>query len=72
MDAAGTEIAIAAAANVGTLIWTVATIKAHVGNLQGWVKALAEDLRNTHDLALENRTKLETLPCKNCRETQET
>jgi hypothetical protein len=69
MDDAAAEIAIAAAVNVGTLLWVVATIKANAANLTGWVKSIDATLKETHDLAVTTSTRVDDLPCRKPKDT---
>lgn len=60
MDPAQTELLTAAAVQVLIAIATVATLKADLRNLTGWVHGLATDLKETRDMATATKATLET------------
>ena len=64
MDVNAVEIGIAAATNLAAAIWTVATVKANTRNLTGWVKAIDQQQKETHDIALATKIRVSDLPCR--------
>jgi hypothetical protein len=63
MDPALAEIGIATAANVLTGVAVVATVRANINNLTGWVKKLDTAQGETHDLAIATAQSVKDLPC---------
>ena len=60
------EIAIAAAAQLGALIWFLSGMKSDLRNLTGWVKSIAADLTSTMNKTAELKGQVESLPCARC------
>lgn len=59
-------VALFAAAQIGALIWTVATLRAHLKNLTGWLKAVSAKGEETHDAVISIQATIAHLPCERC------
>jgi hypothetical protein len=53
------EIAIAAAIQIGTLVWLLSGLKSDVKNLTGWVSNIDKRQQETANLAAELKGRLE-------------
>lgn len=63
---AETEIGIAAATQLGTLIWFLAAIRSDLRNLTGWVNKIDQRGEDTAKLTATLKGHLESLPCARC------
>lgn len=60
------EIGIAAALQLGTLIWFLSGVKADVRNMTGWLKSVDNKAERAETLAAELKGHIVNLPCTRC------
>ena len=68
---AGVEIAIAAAVQLGTLIWFLSGMRSNLSNLTGWVRSVAREASEAKLVAAELKGHVAALPCSRCAPTLE-
>ena len=60
------EIGIAAALQLGALIWFLSGVKADVRNMTGWLKSVDSKAERAATLAAELKGHIDNLPCTRC------
>jgi hypothetical protein len=60
------EVGIAAAIQLGTLLWFLSGMRSDVKNLTGWVRGVAETAETAKTEAAELKGRVDTLPCAHC------
>lgn len=70
MDAHAVEIGIAAGIQLGAFLLTFGGMRADLRNLKDALSKTAETAEATRLQAAETKTRVEDLPCRNCRLTE--
>ena len=60
------EIGIAAALQLGALIWFLSGVKSDLRNITGWLKSVDSKAERAATLAAELKGHIENLPCAHC------
>jgi len=60
------EISIAAAIQLGTLIWFLSGMRSDVRNITGWVSKIASRQTDGDKTISELKGRVESLPCSRC------